>query len=258
MEVLLNCGVLYNAVSYSARARSHIGQKVGHLESEFGLAWLILGATSTFQCHCQVHGRSIWSARRLPSVADDAHDEWDFTNTVPSFLLFPENRLATQRLRPGTVSRQGKIRGKLRNFVSCVTKLLSVESKWELLIIPWDWRYKKLAPLTNAQHISGHIVSGTVQSWPKKVVMGCVNSPPRPEAGLRNLGKTCLAISVPYVSVRIWKGCVYPSARPEAPRTQEHATIPYPFWDIMYSLRTCGKQSSSQAKLGQATCLAGA
>ena len=38
----------------------------------------------------------------------------DFTNAVlPSF---PEDRLATQRLRQGTVSRQGEIRGKHRSF----------------------------------------------------------------------------------------------------------------------------------------------
>ena len=35
-------------------------------------------------------------------------------------------------------------------------------------------------------------------------------------------------------SVRVWKGCVYPRAPPQAPRPREHVTIPNPFWDIRF------------------------
>ena len=35
-----------------------------------------------------------------------------------------------------------------------------------------------------------------LQSWQNKFVLGCVNSPPQPEAGSHHLGQTFLAISV--------------------------------------------------------------
>ena len=36
-------------------------------------------------------------------------------------------------------------------------------------------------------------------------------------------------IHLHHVSERVWKGCVYPRARPEAPRTREHADLPNAF-----------------------------
>ena len=33
-----------------------------------------------------------------------------------------------------------------------------------------------------------------LQRWPKKFLLGCVNSPPRPEAGSRNLGQNELEV----------------------------------------------------------------
>ena len=52
------------------------------------------------------------------------------------------------------------------------------------------------APISSALNPVGPpcktVLLSTLQRWPKKCVLGCVKSPPRPDAGSRNLGKAFL------------------------------------------------------------------
>ena len=74
--------------------------------------------------------------------------------------------------------------------------------------------------------LANGLIAQKAWSWVgRSVAMLVLNSP------ALSLSLSPPSSSIPYVSERVCKGCVYTS---EAPRTREHATIPNPFWDIRY------------------------